>query len=63
MRHTPSKRTTTPEEEGIELHPDAWERVERTVDAVIKGGRPVRRAVGKGKVAANRAPKPRGDAN
>jgi hypothetical protein len=24
-------RPTTPEEEGIEFHPDAWERFERTV--------------------------------
>jgi hypothetical protein len=24
-------RPTTPEEKGIELHPDAWERFERTV--------------------------------
>jgi hypothetical protein len=30
-------RPTTPEEEGIELHPDAWERFERTVDKVVKG--------------------------
>jgi len=29
-------RPTTPEEEGIELHPDAWERFERTVDQVTK---------------------------
>jgi hypothetical protein len=26
---------TTPEEEGIELHPDAWERFEHTFDKVI----------------------------
>jgi hypothetical protein len=30
------RRPTTPEEEGIELHPDAWERFERTVDKVVK---------------------------
>ena len=35
-------RPTTPEEEGIELHPDAWERFERAVDKVAKG-RPVKR--------------------
>ena len=29
-------RPTTPEEEGIELHSDAWERFERTVDRVTK---------------------------
>ena len=42
---------TTAEEEGIELHPDAWERFERIVDKVTKGD-PVHRT---GKpVAANR---------
>jgi hypothetical protein len=30
------RRPTTPEEEGIELHPDAWKRFERTVDKVVK---------------------------
>jgi hypothetical protein len=30
------KKPTTPEEEGIEFHPDAWERFERTVQKVIK---------------------------
>jgi hypothetical protein len=29
-------RPTTPEQEGIELHPDAWDRFERTVDKVTK---------------------------
>ena len=29
-------RPTTPEEEGIEFHPDSWERFERTVQKVIK---------------------------
>jgi hypothetical protein len=29
-------KPTTPEEEGIELHPDAWQRFERTVDRVVK---------------------------
>jgi hypothetical protein len=28
-------RPTTPKEEGIELHPDAWERFERTFDKVV----------------------------
>lgn len=36
MAEKPPRPTTTPEEEGIELHPDAWERFERTVDKVIK---------------------------
>jgi hypothetical protein len=27
---------TTPEEEGIEFHPDSWERFERAVQKVIK---------------------------
>jgi hypothetical protein len=27
---------TTPHEEGIELHPDAWERFERNVRKVMK---------------------------
>lgn len=31
------KRPTTPEEEGIELHPDSWDRFERTVDKVATG--------------------------
>jgi hypothetical protein len=30
------KKPTTPEEEGIEFHPDAWERFEQTVQKVIK---------------------------
>jgi hypothetical protein len=29
-------KPTTPEEEGIEFYPDAWERFERTVQKVIK---------------------------
>jgi hypothetical protein len=29
-------RLTTPEEKGVELHPDAWERFERTFDKVVK---------------------------
>jgi hypothetical protein len=28
-------RPTNPEEEGIELHPDSWERFERTFDKVV----------------------------
>jgi len=35
-------RPTTPEEEGIELHPDAWERFEHTVDRVTRS-HPARR--------------------
>jgi hypothetical protein len=57
------RRTTTAEEEGIELHPDAWERFERTVDAVVKGGRPAPRAKRKAKAGANRPRKPRADAS
>jgi hypothetical protein len=30
------KRPTTLEEEGIELHPDAWQRFERTFRKVVK---------------------------
>ena len=35
MKKEPAK-PTTPEQEGIELHSDAWERFERTVDKVAK---------------------------
>jgi hypothetical protein len=31
-------RTTTPEEEGIELYPDAMERLERAVKAAARHG-------------------------
>jgi hypothetical protein len=37
-------RQSTPEEEGIELRPDAWERFERTLHQVVKA-RPARRTV------------------
>ena len=30
------RATTTPEDEGVELHPDAWDRFERTFDKVVK---------------------------
>jgi hypothetical protein len=30
------RKRTTPDEEGIEFYPDAWERFERTVDRVVK---------------------------
>jgi hypothetical protein len=36
-------KTTTPEEEGIELHHDAWKRFEHTFRKVVKAG-PVHRA-------------------
>ena len=39
---------TTPAEEGIELHPDAWKRFERTFDKVVNAP-PVHRT---GKTAA-----------
>lgn len=38
MQSKTAKRTTTPEEEGIELHPDAMERTERAVKAVFRHG-------------------------
>lgn len=34
MAEKPTK-PTTPEEEGIDLHPDSWKRFERTVDKVV----------------------------
>jgi hypothetical protein len=34
LQSEPAK-PTTPEEEGIEVHPNAWERFERTVDKVV----------------------------
>jgi hypothetical protein len=37
-------KTTTPEEEGLDLHPDSWERFEQTVDKVVKGPPPHRAA-------------------
>jgi hypothetical protein len=30
MKDRRKPKPTTPDEEGIELHPDAWERFERT---------------------------------
>jgi hypothetical protein len=53
-RHDEAARPTTPEEEGIELRSDAWERFERTVDMVAKAP-PVHRTAKP--VAANRARK------
>jgi hypothetical protein len=50
------KRTTTPEEEGIELHPDAWERFKRTFHKVVKAP-PVHRTA---KTTAEDRPKPKG---
>lgn len=38
MDSKPAKRTTTPEEEGIELYPDAMERLERAVKAAARHG-------------------------
>jgi hypothetical protein len=37
MKDQKRPKPTTPEEEGIELHPDAWKRFEKTVDKVVKG--------------------------
>src|SRR5580704_3589515 len=53
-RHDEAAIPTTPEEEGIELRSDAWERFERTVDMVAKAP-PVHRTAKP--VAANRARK------
>jgi hypothetical protein len=56
-------RPTTPEEEGLELHPDSWERFKRTFHKVVKSG-PVHRKAEIGKAAANRRrQKTRGDAS
>jgi hypothetical protein len=41
------KKPTTPEEEGIELLPDAWERFERTVDKVVEAKVPPVHRTGK----------------
>ena len=43
MLTTKTIRPTTPEEEGIELYPDAWQRFERTFRKVVKAG-PAHRA-------------------
>jgi hypothetical protein len=50
------RKPTTPEEEGIELHPDAWERFERTFHKVVKAP-PVHRT---GKTIAGDQPKRKG---
>lgn len=57
MRETAPKRTTTPEEEGIELYPDAMERTERAVKAVFRHG-PIPRDTIKG-ARRTQAKKPR----
>jgi len=49
MSEKPRPRPTTPEEEGIELHPDSWRRFEETFDKVVKAP-PVQR-IGKPTVA------------
>src|SRR5579863_1770853 len=36
MSQKSPRRPTTPEDEGIDLHPDAWARFERTFDKVVK---------------------------
>jgi hypothetical protein len=54
---TKPARPTTPEEEGIELHPDGWDRFERLFDKVVKAP-PVHRT---GKpTGADRPRKPQG---
>lgn len=46
MQNKTAKRVTTPEEEGIELLPDAMERLERAVKAAARHGpRPSKRTV------------------
>jgi hypothetical protein len=47
MKAEKPKRLTTPAEEGIELHPDAWKRFERTVDAIVKSAPVPRNRSGK----------------
>jgi hypothetical protein len=37
MKDQRRQKPTTPQEEGIELRPDAWERFEKTVGKVVKG--------------------------
>jgi len=41
-RPRPKRPPTTLEEEGIELHPDAWQRFERMFHKVVKA-RPIHR--------------------
>jgi hypothetical protein len=59
------RRPTTPEEEGVEFHPDAWERFERTVEKVVTAT-PAHRtgkkagADQRGKRASRRLAKPNG---
>jgi len=40
MGQKPDRRPTTPEEEGVELYPDADERFERAARKFIEGVRP-----------------------
>jgi hypothetical protein len=63
MKDQNRPKTTTPEEEGIELYPDAWKRFERTFHKVVRGNPVHRTGAGKAKAAANRQKKPRGDAS
>jgi len=49
-------KTTTPQEEGIELHPDAWKRFKRTFHKVVKT-HPANRTA---KVTAEDQPKVKG---
>jgi hypothetical protein len=55
MREKPKPMPTTPQQEGIELHPDSWERFEKTFDKVVKGPATHRTAVKP--TAANRKPR------
>jgi hypothetical protein len=56
MDDRPRPKPTTPEDEGIELHSDAWERFERTFHKVVKAP-PVHRT---GKTTAGDRPKRKG---
>jgi hypothetical protein len=46
-RARPERKPTTPEEEGIELYPDAMERTERAIKAAFRTGHVSKEAVKK----------------
>src|SRR5260370_32556153 len=57
MKRTTKRKPipTTPEQEGIDLHPDSWERFVDTFDKVVTAP-PIRRTAAK-PTAANRKPR------
>jgi hypothetical protein len=55
MAKTVKSKPTTPEQEGIELHPDSWKRFEETAEKVARY-RPNRRTAAK-PADANRKPR------